>query len=302
MRFRSLAAVALAMLLAVGCAAKETKPDAAQTPAPAAQEPVKKAPANPDVILATTTSTQDSGLLDVLIPIFEKDTGYKIKPIAVGTGQALAMGEKGEADVLLVHAPADEKKLVDSGAAIERKLVAHNDFIVVGPKEDPAKVKGTKTAADALKKIAGAQSIFISRGDDSGTHKKEVSLWKTAGVKNEGQWYQQTGQGMGQTLNVTNEKNGYTLTDRATFLSLQKNLKLEILLEGDAPLLNIYHVMLVNPAKFNKVNADGAKAFHSFLLSKEGQEAIGKFGVEKYGKPLFFPDGGKTEEQLTATK
>lgn len=305
MRSRSLAAIALALLLTVGCTAKETKPEATTTPAPAApvaQEPVKKAPANPDVILATTTSTQDSGLLDVLIPIFEKDTGYKIKPIAVGTGQALAMGEKGEADVLLVHAPADEKKLVDSGAAIERKLVAHNDFVVVGPKEDPAKVKGTKTAAEGMKKIADSQAIFISRGDDSGTHKKEVSLWKTAGVKNEGQWYQQTGQGMGQTLNVANEKNGYTLTDRATFLSLQKNLKLEILLEGDAPLLNIYHVMLVNPAKFNKVNAEGAKAFHAFLLSKEGQEAIGQFGVEKYGKPLFFPDGGKTEEQLTGAK
>ncbi|HYF75843.1 MAG TPA: substrate-binding domain-containing protein [Symbiobacteriaceae bacterium] len=287
MRIRSLAAIILALLLTVGCTAKETKPEV---------------PANPDVILATTTSTQDSGLLDVLLPIFEKDTGYKIKTIAVGTGQALAMGEKGEADVLLVHAPADEKKLVESGAAIERKLVAHNDFVVVGPKEDPAKVKGTKTAAEAMKKIAEAKAIFISRGDDSGTHKKEVSLWKTAAVKNEGQWYQQTGQGMGQTLNVANEKDGYTLTDRATFLSLQKNLQLEILLEGDAPLLNIYHVMLVNPAKFNKVNADGAKAFHNFLLSKEAQEAIGKFGVEKYGKPLFFPDGGKTEEQLTATK
>ncbi|MDF2628649.1 MAG: extracellular solute-binding protein family 1 [Symbiobacteriaceae bacterium] len=290
MHFRSLAAIALALVMTVGCTAKETKPDAT-TPL-----------ANPDVILATTTSTQDSGLLDVLIPLFQKDTGYKIKPIAVGTGAALAMGEKGEADVLLVHAPADEKKLVDSGAAIERRLVAHNDYIVVGPKEDPAGVKGTKTAAEAMKKIADAKVIFISRGDDSGTHKKELSLWKTAGVKNEGQWYQQTGQGMGQTLNVANEKLGYTLTDRATFLSLQKNLSLEMLLEGDAPLLNIYHVMLVNPAKFRKVNAEGAKAFHAFLLSQEGQEAIGQFGVEKYGKPLFFPDGGKTEEQLTATK
>lgn len=293
MRFPKVAAIALALLLTVGCTAKETKPEQTTAPAP---------PANPDVILATTTSTQDSGLLDLLIPLFEKDTGYKIKTIAVGTGAALAMGEKGEADVLLVHAPADEKKLVDSGAAIERKLVAHNDFIVVGPKEDPAKVKGTKTAAEALKKIAEAQSIFISRGDDSGTHKKEVALWKAAGVTTDGKWYQQTGQGMGQTLNVANEKNGYTLTDRATFLSLQKNLKLEVLLEGDAPLLNIYHVMLVNPAKFSKVNAEGAKAFHAFLLSKEGQDAIGKFGVDKYGKPLFFPDGGKTEEQLTAAK
>jgi len=259
-------------------------------------------PSNVDVILATTTSTQDSGLLDVLVPLFEKQSGYRVKTIAVGTGQALAMGEKGEADVLLVHAPADEKKLVDAGFAIERKLVAHNDFVIVGPKNDPALVKGTKAAADAMKKIAGAQVPFISRGDDSGTHKKELSLWKAAGVKNEGKWYQQTGQGMGQTLNVANEKNGYTLTDRATYLTVRKNLSLEIVLEGDASLLNIYHVMLVNPARYSKVNAEGARAFHGFLLSTEGQGAIGKLGADKYGQPLFFADGGKTEEQLTAIK
>ncbi|HWI62023.1 MAG TPA: substrate-binding domain-containing protein [Symbiobacteriaceae bacterium] len=273
------AAVLLVMTLLVGCSTEKR-----------------------EVILATTTSTQDSGLLDALVPMFEKQSGYKVKTIAVGTGAALAMGEKGEADVLLVHSPADEKKLVESGAATERKLVAHNDFIVVGPKEDPAKAQGTKTATEGFKKIADAKAIFISRGDDSGTHKKELTLWKAANVKNEGQWYQQTGQGMGQTLTVANEKKGYTLTDRATYLANQKNLQLEVLLEGDAPLLNIYHVMLVSPAKFPKVNADGAKAFHTFLLSKEGQEAIGKFGVDKYGKPLFFPDGGKTEEQLTAAK
>ena len=290
---KRLAGLALVAMMLLGCTSAPRTP-AAQT--------LVAAPENPDVILATTTSTQDSGLLDLLIPIFEKQTGYKVKPIAVGTGQALAMGEKGEADVLLVHAPADEKKLVESGAAIERKLVAHNDFILVGPKGDPAHVKDTKSAAEAVKKIAEAQALFISRGDDSGTHRKELSLWKASNVKHEGKWYQQTGQGMGQTLNIANEKDGYTLTDRATFLTNQNHLSLEIMLEGDAPLLNIYHVMLVNPAKFPMVNAAGARAFHTFLLSKESQEAIGTFGVEKYGQPLFFPDGGKTEEQLTGAK
>ncbi|MFZ5817202.1 MAG: substrate-binding domain-containing protein [Bacillota bacterium] len=260
-------------------------------------------PANPHVILATTTSTQDSGLLDVLVPMFEKQTGYKVKTIAVGTGQALAMGEKGEADVLLVHAPASEKPLVEKGVAINRRLVMHNDFVLIGPAADPAKVKGIKQTAQALKRIAGAQAIFISRGDDSGTHKKELSLWKAAGIaKPEGSWYQETGQGMGQTIAVANEKNGYTLTDRATFLAQQKNIQLQVLLEGDAPLLNIYHVMEVNKAKFDKVNAEGGKAFADFLLSKEGQDAIQNFGVEKYGQPLFFADGGKAEADLTGGK
>ncbi len=274
--------VALSVLLLAGCAA---------------QQPQQK-----DLILATTTSTQDSGLLDVLIPLFEKQFGYRVKTIAVGTGQALAMGDKGEADVLLVHAPADEKKLVESGAAVERKLVMHNDFIVVGPKADPAGVKGVKTGAAALKKIAEAKALFVSRGDDSGTHKKELALWKDAGVKNEGTWYQQSGSGMGQTLTIASEKNGYTLSDRATYLAQKKNLSLEVLLEGDAPLLNIYHVMQVNPAKFTKVNNAGAKAFADFLLSSGGQDAISKFGVDKFGQSLFFPDGGKTEDQLTKGK
>lgn len=267
------------------------------TPAPEATKP-----ANPDVILATTTSTQDSGLLDVIIPKFEQKTGYKIKTVAVGTGQALAMGEKGEADVMLVHAPASEKPLVEKGVAINRRLVMHNDFILVGPAADPAQVKGTKTTTEALKKISAANAAFISRGDDSGTHKKEKDLWKAAGVTPAGQWYQQTGQGMGQTLTVANEKGGYTLTDRATYLAQKKNLKLEILLEGDAPLLNIYHVMEVNKAKFEKVNAEGAKAFADYLLSQEGQETIKNFGVDKYGQSLFVADGGKVETDLTGGK
>lgn len=275
----------LGILLAAGCAGPSTT-----------------TPKNPDVILATTTSTQDSGLLDVLVPQFEKKTGYKVKTIAVGSGAALAMGEKGEADVLLVHSPAAEKKLAESGAAIERKLVMHNDFVLVGPKADPAKVKGSKTASDAMKRIADAQRPFISRGDKSGTHTKELSLWTGAKVKPEGAWYQESGSGMGQTLNIASEKNGYSLTDRATYLATKKNLALEIVLEGDAPLLNPYHVMQVNVQKFAKVNAEGARAFAEFLLSQEGQETISKFGADKYGAPLFFPDGGKTEEELTSGK
>jgi tungstate transport system substrate-binding protein len=251
------------------------------------------------VILATTTSTQDSGLLDVLIPIFEKKTGYFVKTIAVGSGQSIAMGQKGEADVLLVHSPAAEKKIVAEGYGINRRIVMHNDFIIIGPPEDSAKIKGIKLASEAFKKIASAQALFLSRGDKSGTHVKEMDIWKAAGIKPEGQkWYQQTGLGMGQTLNVAAEKRGYTLTDRGTYLSLKKNLGLDILVEGDAILLNIYHVIEVNPAKWPKINVAGAKAFADFMVSKETQEIIKTFGVDKYGSPLFFPDAGKKEEEL----
>lgn len=246
-----------------------------------------------DVILSTTTSTADSGLLDVLIPLFEKKTGFRVKTISVGTGQALAMGEKGEADVLLVHAPAAEKKLVDAGVAINYQLVMHNDFILVGPPADPAKIKG-KTAADAFKAIDAGGAVFVSRGDDSGTHKKELSLWKEANVVPTGKpWYQESGQGMGATLLLASEKAGYTLTDRATYLAQKANVKLEILSEGDKPLLNIYHVMQVNPEKFSKVNAAGAKAFVEFMIAPETQKVIGEFGKDKYGASLFFPDAVK---------
>lgn len=243
-----------------------------------------------DIILSTTTSTVDSGLLDELVPIFEKQTGYRVKTIAVGTGQALAMGEKGEADVLLVHAPAAEKKLVDAGIGINYRLVMHNDFILAGPSKDPAGLKG-KSAVEALKAIAATQSVFISRGDDSGTHKKELSLWKEAGIDPKGKpWYQESGQGMGATLSMASQKGAYTLTDRGTYLSQKAHLELAILCEGDKPLLNIYHVMQVNPEKFSKVNASGAKAFVDFMIAPETQKRIGEFGKDKYGAPLFFPD------------
>jgi tungstate transport system substrate-binding protein len=251
------------------------------------------------IILATTTSTQDSGLLDVLIPVFEKKTGYFVKTIAVGSGQAMAMGQKGEADVLLVHSPAAEKKFVAEGYGINRRLIMHNDYIIVGPPEDPAKIKGLKSASESFKRIASAKALFLSRADKSGTHSKEMDIWKKAGLNPEGEkWYQQTGLGMGQTLNVTAEKKGNTLADRGTYLALKKNLGLDILVEGDAILLNIYHVIEVNPAKWPKVNAPGGKAFADFMVSKETQETIKTFGVDKFGSPLFFPDVGKKEEEL----
>ena len=251
------------------------------------------------VILSTTTSTQDSGLLDVLIPIFEKQSGYFVKTIAVGSGQAMAMGEKGEADVLLVHSPAAEKKFVAEGYGINRRIIMHNDFIVVGPPEDPAKVKGMKSASESFKGIAAGNALFLSRADKSGTHVKEMDIWKAAGIKSEGEkWYQQTGLGMGQTLSVANEKKGYTLADRGTYLAVKKNLQMDILVEGDGILLNIYHVIEVNPAKWPKVNAAGGKAFADFMVAKETQEIIRTFGVEKFGSPLFFPDAGKKEEEL----
>jgi len=263
-------------------------------PATAAAQPAQK-----NVILATTTSTQDSGLLDILIPIFEKKTGYFVKTIAVGSGQAMAMGAKGEADVLLVHSPAAEKKFMADGNGVERRLVMHNDFIIVGPPSDPAKIKGMKKAPEAFKKIAATGSVFMSRGDNSGTHAKEKDIWKASGVKFEGEkWYQQTGLGMGQTLAVAAEKKAYTLADRGTYLALKKNLGLDILVEGDGILLNIYHVIEVNPKKWPKANFAGAKAFADFMVSKETQDIIKTFGVEKYGSPLFFPDAGKKEEAL----
>jgi tungstate transport system substrate-binding protein len=241
-------------------------------------------PQQKNIILATTTSTQDSGLLDVLIPIFEKKTGYFVKTIAVGSGQAMTMGQKGEADVLLVHSPDADKKFVAEGYGINRRLVMHNDFIIVGPKTDPAGIKGSKSSVEAFKKIAVANAVFMSRGDNSGTHSKEKAIWKAAGINQEGQkWYQQTGLGMGQTLNIAAEKKTYTLADRGTYLALKKNLGLDILAQGDAVLLNIYHVI---------------EAFAGFMVSKQVQKIIKTFGVDKFGSPLFFPDAGKKVEAL----
>lgn len=250
------------------------------------------------VILATTSSTQDSGLLDVLVPIFERRTGYIVKTVSVGTGQALALGGRGEADVVLVHAPEAEKKYVAEGTLINRRLVMHNDFVIVGPAADPVKVRGLKRAIDALRRIAEAKAPFVSRGDNSGTHILENRLWKETGIEATGGWYLQSGQGMGQTLAIASEKQAYTLTDRGTYLSLKKRLALDALVERDKLLLNVYSVLEVNPSRFHRVNAAGGKAFADFMVSAEAQAVIKTFGVEKFGEPLFFPDAGKREEEV----
>ncbi len=244
-----------------------------------------------DIILATTTSTRDSGLLDVLVPLFEEETGYMVKTIAVGTGAALEMGENGEADVLMTHAPASEQVLVDGGVAIDYTLLMHNDFVFLGPVDDPAGLSDIAVASEGLAAIEETESLFMSRGDNSGTNKKELSLWSEAGVTPEGAWYQETGSGMGDTLNIAAEKGAYTMTDRATYLNLMDNLTaLSILLEKDPALNNIYHVMAINPEQFDKVNYEGAQAWIAFLVREDVQDLIGEYGVDRFGQPLFFPD------------
>ena len=250
------------------------------------------------VILSTTTSTQDSGLLEVLVPIFEKKTGATVKVISVGTGQALALAAKGEADVALVHAPDSEKQYVADGLLVNRRLVMHNDFLLIGPADDPAKIRGMKSAVEAMKRIAEAKATFVSRGDNSGTHQLEKKLWQEAKVSPSGAWYLSSGQGMGATLGIASEKKGYILTDRATLLAFKKRVQLDPLVERDRTLLNIYSVMEPNAAKFPRVNVAGGKAFADFMVSKETQEVIRTFGVEKFGEPLFFPDAGKREDAL----
>ena len=254
------------------------------------------------VILSTTTSTQDSGLLDVLVPLFEQKTGYTVKTIAVGTGQALALAARGEADVVLAHAPSLEKKYVADGKMLDRRLVMYNDFVIIGPADDPARIKGMKKAADAMKAIASTGSRFVSRGDNSGTHVLEKSLWKLAGVEPQGAWYIEAGQGMGATLGIADDRKAYTLTDRGTYLAFQKRVRLPILVEGDTPLLNIYSVMRVNPSNGPKINSAGGAAFAEFVLSPETQAVIKTFGVEKYGQPLFVPVAGANEAEIGGEK
>lgn len=258
------------------------------------------APANPNLILATTTSTQDSGLLDALVPLFEQQTGYKVQTVAVGTGAALKMGEEGNADVLLVHAPAAEKALMEKGFGKDRFLVMHNDFVIVGPEADPAGIKGM-AVVDAYKALVAAKAPFVTRGDDSGTHKAELNLWKKAEFDPatfSPDFYISSGQGMGATLTIASEKEAYTFTDRATYLALKDKLSLVILVEGDTVLLNVYHVITVNAEKWPKVNYDGALAFANFIVDPATQKIIGEFGIEKFGQPLFVPDAGKDPAEL----
>ncbi|OIO03925.1 MAG: tungsten ABC transporter substrate-binding protein [Elusimicrobia bacterium CG_4_10_14_0_2_um_filter_56_8] len=249
-----------------------------------------KAVKNKTIILATTTSVQDTGLLDVLISAFQKKSGYIVKAIAVGSGQAMQMGKSGEADLLWVHSPDDEKGFVAGGYGTDRTTFMYNDFVLLGPASDPAKIKGEKKVAGAFAKIVSAGALFVSRGDKSGTHKKELKLWAAAKVKPVGEKYIESGQGMAATVAIANEKEAYILADRSSFLSLQKNINLQIVCENDEALLNRYSLILANPVKFPKVNVEGAKAFFDFLLTKKTKKIVGKYGVEKYGKPLFHYD------------
>ncbi len=244
-----------------------------------------------ELILATTTSTQDSGLLNVLVPMFEDEFGYKVKTIAVGSGAALKLGEEGEADVVLAHSPKAEEEFMAAGNGESRQIVMHNDFIIVGPADDPAGVTEAEDVAAALALIADSGEPFISRGDESGTHTKELGLWEKAGIDPAGEsWYQESGQGMGATLGIASEKEGYTLSDRGTYLAQKGSYALDLLLEGEAALFNVYHVIVVSTEKHSKVNAKAARDFAAFITSATTQSIIRDFGVDKYGEPLFIPE------------
>ena len=274
----------MAGVLTAGCGAALVPAGPSTTPPPASRT----------ILLATTTSTQDSGLLDVLVPDFQRKTGYQVKTSAVGTGAALAIGARGDADVVLVHAPSLEADFMKAGNGDRRLFVMHNDFIVVGPPSDPAKIKG-QPVLDALRSVAAARAPFISRGDNSGTDVLEKSLWKQAGITPAKPWYIEAATGMGQTLQIASEKLAYTITDRATYLSQKAHLQLDVLNGGDPPLLNYYHVITVSPTKFPKVNSAGANAFADYLVHPDTQKLIASFGVEKFGQQLFFPDAGKPD-------
>jgi tungstate transport system substrate-binding protein len=239
------------------------------------------------IILATTTSTQDSGLLDFILPVFEQKSGIQVKVVAVGTGQAIQMGKDGNADVLLVHARKAEDEFVASGYGVNAHDVMYNQFLIVGPEDDPAGVKGMASASDAFKSIAVIEATFVSRGDDSGTHKKELSIWKSADLKPEGSWYLSAGQGMGATLQMADEKNAYTLVDEATYLSNKGSLL--VLQKGDSFLLNPYGVIQVKSTD----KAEYVEKFIQFLVGEEAQKLIGEFGKANYGKSLFVPDAKK---------
>lgn len=286
------------MLLVAGCGGEilMTGPatitdDAGTTPGIRLTETARPRPSAPaSLILATTTSTQDSGLLDILIPLFEAQTGYQVKTIAVGSGAALALAHRGEADVILAHSPEQERQLVATGIGINRQLVMVNDFVIVGPPHDPAGIVGMNDAQAAMRKIATSGGPFISRGDNSGTHHLEMRLWQEAGVTpRQHDWYAEAGTGMGQVLQVADQRRAYTITDRGTYLSFKQQLALDILVEKDERLINVYHVIMVNPEHLAAVNVAGAQAFTDFMRTPETQRLIGAFGRDRYGQPLFTP-------------
>lgn len=247
-------------------------------------------PRPPTLTLVTTTSAYDSGLLDSLLPDFEAEYNVEVEVVAVGTGQAIALGERGDADVLLVHARALEDRFMQEGHGVRCEDVMYNDFVIVGPTSDPAGIRGMEDAQEAFAGIAGAQAIFISRGDESGTHTKERSIWQKADIEPSGDWYISAGQGMGEVLTMASEQQAYTLSDRATYLARKDDLELDILVEGDPVLFNPYRVIAVNPAKSPRINAELCNRFIDWLISIPTQDRIGRFGVEEFGQPLFTPN------------
>lgn len=269
-------AVVLSLLLVLGvfagCGTQEKK-----------EAEVKK-PENPIIRLATTTSTKDSGLLDVLLPVFEEETGYEVEVLSMGTGKAIKTGELGDADVILVHARAAEDKFVSDGFGVNRKDVMYNDFVIVGSPDDPAGIKGLGVSK-ALAKIVESKKTFVSRGDNSGTNKKEMELWKKAGIKPEGDWYQAVNKGMGDTLNMTNEEKAYTLADRGTYIKMEENIELVVLVEGSKVLFNPYGIIAVNPEKHPDVNNKGAMSLIEFITSEKAKDLIDGYTLK--GKQLF---------------
>jgi tungstate transport system substrate-binding protein len=309
MKFRIFTLIALLAIVLSACGPQATPTPAPTTVPPTAVPtevptnmpvPTATVPANPNLILATTTSVNDSGLLDVLIPLFEQQTGFTVQTVAVGSGAAMTMGQEGNADVLFVHSPTAEKQFMTDGWGKDRVLVAHNDYIIVGPEADPAAIKGL-SPVDAFKAIAAASASFVARADKSGTSTKELGIWKSAEIDpatTKPAWYIETGSGMGPSLTIASEKSAYILTDRGTYLANKANLQLVILVEGDPSLLNVYHVITVNPDKWPKVNYDGAMAFLNFMIGPTAKDVMSTFGLDKYGIPLFYWDGDKTDADL----
>lgn len=281
MKKRLAVLLSLIFIFLVGCSSKQqeaAKPKEART-----------------MVLATTTSTQDTGLLDYLIPMFKKDTGIDVKVLAKGTGEALKLAQNGDADCLLVHDKAKEEQFIKDGYGLKRSDVMYNDFIIVGPTEDPAKVKekAYNNPLEALKIIKDSEAKFVSRGDQSGTDSKEKSLWKSAGITPSGNWYVSAGKGMGAVLQMADEMKAYTLTDRGTYLSMKDKLKLQIVTEKSQQLYNQYGVLKLNPAKNTKLKEKEADEFIDWILSDKIQKTIGEYGKEKYGQPLFIPNAKK---------
>lgn len=275
---RTLLVVGFTMVLLVACAT--------ETAAPAGE----KEPGGEALMLATTTSTDDSGLLNYILPDFEAKHGAQVYVVGVGTGQALTLGRDGNADVVLVHDRAREDSFMAEGHGVRREDVMYNDFVIVGPEADPAGVQGMTIVAEAFRRIADSQSTFISRGDESGTHGKEMTVWRSAGIEPAGGWYLSAGQGMGDVLTMAEEELAYTLSDRATYLSrVRDGFDLVIVVEGDPVLFNSYGVMAVNPDKGDHIQADLANQFIDWLISGETKEMIGTFGVAEFGVPLFVP-------------